>query len=157
MMNVKSAGESSTLLRLRTQLDCLDSLLEVPAQALERQPAPGKWSARENLAHLARCHELYRERLQRILQEERPAIPRYRAEEDPEWPQWQGLPLAEILQRMKAARAELVAFLGTLSPEQWRRVGVHSRFGAMSLELWMEFFLVHEGHHLYVVLQRARE
>jgi hypothetical protein len=27
----------------------------------------------------------------------------------------------------------------------------------MALSLWLEFFLVHEAHHLYVILQRLRE
>ena len=145
------------MIRLRTQLDCLGLLLEVPAEAMERQPAPGKWSARENLAHLARYHEVFRSRLEKMLLEDRPELPRYRAEDDAEWPRWQALPLLEILGRMQAARAELVEFVGALSPEQWKRVGVHSKFGAMSVELWIEFFLLHEAHHLYVVLGRARE
>jgi hypothetical protein len=43
-----------------------------------------------------------------------------------------------------------------LTEEDFARTGVHPKFGAMSLSLWLEFFLVHEAHHLYVVLQLVR-
>ena len=36
------------------------------------------------------------------------------------------------------------------------RVGVHPVFGLMTIPLWLEFFLLHEAHHLYVVLHRVR-
>jgi hypothetical protein len=53
-------------------------------------------------------------------------------------------------------RKQLVERIKALTPEQLPRSGIHSRFGEMSLALWIEFFLVHEGHHLYVILQRVR-
>lgn len=49
-----------------------------------------------------------------------------------------------------------MARLQSLSDEDFERTGVHPKFGAMSLSLWLEFFLVHESHHLYVVLQLVR-
>jgi uncharacterized damage-inducible protein DinB len=53
-------------------------------EAITRRPASGKWSAHENLAHLARIHEVYLDRIRRILSEKRPLLNRYKAEEDPE-------------------------------------------------------------------------
>ena len=44
-----------------------------------------------------------------------------------------------------------------LTPEQLRRTGVHAKFGPMDVPRWLEFFLVHEAHHLYVSLQRLAE
>jgi len=49
-----------------------------------------------------------------------------------------------------------VATVQELTPEQMGRQGVHSRMGAMPLSAWLEFFLVHEGHHLYLTFLRAR-
>ena len=41
------------------QLDCLPIILAgAEAGAIDRRPASGKWSARENLAHLARYDAL---------------------------------------------------------------------------------------------------
>ena len=113
----------TTAVRLRTQLDVLPLLLAATAgdggvdeAAAERRPAPGKWSAREQLAHLARHHEVTGERLRRILAEPEPALPRYRAEDDPEWPRWAALPLATITGRLAALRAELVAAVAAIPP-----------------------------------------
>jgi hypothetical protein len=53
-------------------------------------------------------------------------------------------------------RAKLMARLRSLTAEDFERTGVHPRFGEMSLSLWLEFFLVHEAHHLYAVLQLVR-
>lgn len=148
----------SASVRLATQLSSLALLLHgTSPKALERRPAPAKWSARENLAHLARYHEICVERIERIVAEEKPKLPRYRAEDDPAWPAWAALPAEEVLRRLERLRAKLIRRIEQLSPKQFERIGVHSRFGEMTLQLWIEFFLLHEAHHLYVVLQRLRE
>lgn len=151
----------TTAVRLRTQLDVLPIILAtgdggIDAAAMERRPAPGKWSAREQLAHLARHHEVTVDRLRHILAEPEPALPRYRAEDDPEWPRWAALPLGAITGRLAALRAELVAAVAAIPPGDLARRGVHPVLGAMPIPLWLEFFLLHEAHHLMVVMQLVR-
>jgi uncharacterized damage-inducible protein DinB len=124
---------------------------------MDRRPDSGKWSARENLAHLARYQQVFLERVARIVDEHEPTFARYKAEDDPEWPSWAALPLAEVSNRLRAGRAKIIAKFGALSDEQLARVGVHARFGPLTLVQWLEFFLLHEAHHLLAVLQRARE
>lgn len=148
----------SSLLRLETQLDSLNLILrEASSQVIEHRPASGKWSARENLAHLARYHEVFLERLRRILEEGNPRLGRYRAEDDPQWPQWVAMPAAEVLARLKSLRAELTGFVHRLSPDEMARTATHPVFGKMAVGEWIEFFLLHEGHHLYVAMQRVHE
>ncbi len=147
----------STRSRLATQLECLQVILGGrDAASIKRRPASGKWSAHENLAHLARIHEVYLERIRRILSEERPALPRYKAEEDPEWPQWAALPTEEVLQRLQTLRRQLLEVVGRLSAAQLGRVGIHPSVGGMTIPEWIEFFMLHEAHHLYAAMQRAR-
>lgn len=147
-----------TLLRLKSQLDSLAVLLDAAADAdFHRRPADGSWTAHEHLAHLGRYHEIFLDRLDRILTEDRPSLGRYRAEEDPGAPAWFSLPTAEVLDRMRQLRAQLVQRVANLEPGDWRRSAIHPAFGEMSLHLWLEFFLVHEGHHLYSLLRRLRE
>ena len=142
--------------RLATQLDAVPELLgDATPQALLRKSPSGKWSAHENLAHLGRQQEVFLERVRRILAEDAPVLPQYRAEDDPDWPAWIARPTDEVLRRLHSARAELTALLGGLTPTELARTGVHSRFGPMALPRWVEFFLVHEAHHLYVVLKRV--
>jgi len=148
----------SLLGRLAGQLDALGPILgKAPAAALLARPADGKWSAHDNLAHLGRVQEVFFGRLDRILTEDRPALHRYRAEGDPDWPAWAALPPEEALSRLRQRRAELASRVAALTPEQARRMGVHSRFGEMDVAAWIEFFLVHEAHHLYVVMLRLAE
>ena len=144
--------------RLATQLDALPLMLEgASPHDLERRPSSGNWSARENLAHLARYHEVFLERLAHMLHEERPRLARYRAEDDSEFPRWLAFPTEVVIERLRALRAELLVAVSELTPRELARTGVHPAFGEMSVALWLEFFLVHEAHHLYMVLQRVRE
>jgi len=128
----------------------------VSMETLNAKPISGKWSAHEQLAHLARYHQIFLQRIDRILTEQAPEFPRYRAEDDPEWPAWTSLSTSQLLVRISSMRAKLMARLRSLSEEDFTRIGVHPKLGAMSLSLWLEFFLVHEAHHLYVVLQFVR-
>jgi hypothetical protein len=147
-----------TLLRLKTQLHSLDAILaDAGDDAIGRRPPEGRWSAHEHLAHLGRYHEVFLDRLERILTEDRPHLGRYRSEEDSGAGRWFALPAAEVLDRMRDLRGLLVDRVAKLAPEQWERIGVHPSFGEMPLALWIEFFLVHEGHHLYAILQRVRQ
>lgn len=150
---------ASRLQRCETQLqDFLAVTLDgVAVDSLSARVVPGKWSAHENLAHLARYHQVFLQRIDRILAEQAPEFPRYRAEDDPEWPAWTSLPTPQLLVRISSMRAKLMARLRSLSEEDFQRIGVHPKFGAMTLSLWLEFFLVHEAHHLYVVLQLVRK
>jgi DinB family protein len=147
---------TSILERLRTQLSSLPVLIEgIALEDLERRVG-GKWSVAENVAHLARHTELMRERIQRILAQEEPLFPPYRAEQDADWPAWQARSLAESLERLQLARAALIAEVANLTPNQQCRIGIHARLGPLSLSAWLDFYLVHEGHHLYTITKRAR-
>jgi len=144
--------------RLDAQLDSLRLVLARATPAtLEARPRPEEWSAREHLAHLARHHAVFLGRLRRLLAEDRPALGRYRAEDDPEWPAWAGLPLDEILARLRAVRSELLALVRGLSPTESARTGLHPTFGELDVAGWLEFILLHEAHHLYTALVRVGE
>lgn len=144
--------------RFETQLrEFLDECLRgVAVETVSEPRFEGKWSALENLAHLARYQEIFVERVEKILARENPAFSIYRAEEDPEWDAWRALAYKEVLARMTASREKIVARLKSLSTDDYARTGIHPRFGEMTLALWLEFFLAHEGHHLYAVLQQVR-
>jgi hypothetical protein len=146
------------LARASTQLDCLPLILEAAPDRLTGRAPSSRWSAHDNLAHLARYQEIFlTERCRRILGEDRPRLDRYRAEQDPEWPAWQQMATVQMVERLKATRGELVQRLGRLSDAEWSRVGTHPVFGDWELRGWVQLFLVHEAHHLYLALVRSRE
>jgi uncharacterized damage-inducible protein DinB len=153
-----SRADESQLVRLKTQIASVDLLFAgASPERIDRRPASGKWTARENLAHIGRYHEIFLERVRRILAETSPQFARYRAEEDPGWQEWAPKPLEAVRSQLTALRLKLIERIAGLQASDYTRVGIHSAFGEMTLSLWLEFFLVHEAHHLYVILQRIRE
>jgi len=90
----------ATLIRLEKQLESLDVVLRGASPALLDVRSPsGEWSARENLAHLARHAKVFLDRLERVLRGDTPDLGTYRAEKDPEWPAWSEPPATTILER----------------------------------------------------------
>jgi hypothetical protein len=145
------------LARLEGQIEALDRALRgISKEALERRTPAGEWSAHENVAHLARHADVFGARVRTILDERRPALPRYRAEDDVDWPAWAALATVEAVRRLREGRRELLALLGGLDDEALARTAVHPSFGEMPLGGWLEFLLLHEAHHLYVAFKRAR-
>jgi hypothetical protein len=141
------------MLRLETQLDVVPMLLNgATPEAIISRAASGEWSVHENLAHLARHHAVFLERLHRILAEDAPELGRYRAEEDSNWGEWSRLSTEEVLSRLKTLRLEIVRVVKGLSEAEVSRVGIHPLFGKMGVAGWVEFFLLHEAHHLYKIM-----
>ncbi len=152
-------SRESLLERLEHGLDGLETLLggSTPAQ-LKRRSLEGKWSAHENLAHLGRYHEITLERIDRILVgSEAPRINRYRAEDDSEAASWLHMPTGGVLGEMREVRRVLFERFLRLTSSDLERMGIHPLFGPLTLRAWLEFFLVHEGHHLYLALLRLGE
>ena len=147
----------STRFRLETQLEALPLIVgSASPSALETEPPSGKWSVAQNVAHLSRCQEIFvNERIRRILTEECPRFGRYRAEEDPAWPTWLSLPYSTTLERLHSGRTGLVDLVTNLSSEQQARMGSHPLLGEAPIPLWLEFFLLHEAHHFYVIMRRV--
>src|SRR5215472_5588501 len=113
--------------QLRSFLD--EALRGVPVETILQAPASGKWSGQEQLAHLARYHQVFLERMDRILKEDCPALARYRAEEDPEWKFWQARAYKELVGDLAVLREKLISRLKGLTDADYERKGVHSKFG----------------------------
>jgi hypothetical protein len=146
------------LRRLDDQQDALLRLLGEPDLGnLDWSPAANVWSARENLAHLGRYHEIFRQRLATMRAEDQPALGRYRAPDDPGFAAWAALPYAELMARMTKVRGQLADDVRSLTPDELDRRGSHPLFGALPIGGWLDFFLVHEAHHHYTLLIRLHE
>ena len=149
------AMKSSILSRLSAQPDALEHLLfGLTENQIRQRPQPDTWSIFENLAHLGRYQAVFLERIESIINtSERLTFDRYKADEDPGFADWTGLPYNELIVQIKEERAMLNAFLSILHEEQLTRVGIHPAFGPMTVEGWTEFFLLHEAHHFFTILK----
>lgn len=147
----------STLKRLEIQLDGLFVVIAgLDQDVLTRRPPSGKWSIIENVAHLGRYQEVFLERMQRILDDDSPDLGRYIAEDDSGFPAWLQSPADAVIRTIKERRSELTSFVIGLKPAQLARSGSHPHLGELNVPLWVEFFLLHEAHHLYRILWLSR-
>lgn len=142
------------LQKLKNQHREIELLLDgITPSLIQQRPLADKWSMQEHLAHLGRYQEVFLQRLLLILSKETPKLGRYRAENDPLFEPWRILELDEILTNIELSRQDLIAFFAKLSPEEWNRSGIHPVLGALSLIDWLQFFLLHENHHLYTLFK----
>ena len=146
---------SSQTARLETQLDGLKIILSsFEGLDLQKHPPNGKWSAHEHVCHIARTQGIFFERFEKIITERMPPkIERYNAEEDKDWENYVAKTTQTTIQYLTKKRKELIEYLAQVRPGDLRKKGIHPAFGDMTLEMWIEFFLVHEGHHLYSLLK----
>lgn len=148
----------SALVRLERQHEAIATLIDGLAEAeLARRPASGAWSIAEQLAHLGRYQEVFPVRIARMLAEPTPAFERYRAEADEGFARWTAMAPLTIPAAIGEGRAAIVSLVCGLTPEQTARAGSHPLFGVITIPYWIEFFLLHEAHHLYAVMKLRGE
>ena len=131
-----------------------EALVNVTAAELDARPAPGKWSAREIVHHLADSEMTAAIRLRLLLAEDRPAIMGYDQEEFARRLHYDR-PHQASLEAFKAARQCTGEVLDRLSPADWTRQGTHSEVGAYSVEAWLEIYAGHAHKHAEQI-RRAR-
>ena len=120
----------------------------VPTSKLRKQPAPGKWSVGEILAHLADCEIVTGWRVRQILgapgtpiqafdQDSWAAAGHY-AKRDPR----------ESFELFAALRAGNLALLKSLSREQWKLFGMHAERGEETIERILQMMAGHDINHV---------
>lgn len=144
----------SATTRLQHQHEVIHDLIRgLTEQQLKQRTIPDKWSAFEQLVHLTAYQPAFSGRLRKIEQEEVPEFTPYVAEQDPLFHDTLQKSLPEILGDFKTQRFIIINHLLALPDQTLRRTGRHATYGLYSIMDWTEFFLLHEGHHLFKLLQ----
>ncbi len=142
------------LTKLKTQYKEIDELLAaLSSEQVLMRPTTDKWSILENVAHLVRYQEVFLQRMLRILSQENPLLERYKAENDPSFAPLQNLSQVEVIKKLERSRLDLIDFFENLPANEWGRLGTHPVLGALSIQDWLRFFLLHESHHLYTIFK----
>jgi uncharacterized damage-inducible protein DinB len=145
---------TSVTTRLEYQHKSLMDIIEgLSDEQIRRQVITGKWSIFENIVHLATYQHAFLERTQKILNEENPQFLRYTAESDPLFYDNCLKTTREIMQDLITTRRELIAGIFSLKDENIQRTGIHPVFGKMNISQWLNFFLLHEAHHLFTIFK----
>jgi hypothetical protein len=122
---------------------------------LDAHPAPGKWSAREIVHHLADSEMTSAIRLRLLLASDRPVIAGY---DENEFARrlYYDRPIDASLEALKAARRTSAELLDRMSEADWAREGTHSEVGRYTMEKWLEIYAAHAHNHA-AQIRRARE
>jgi uncharacterized damage-inducible protein DinB len=149
---------SSITTRLEYQHQSLIDLIEgLSDEQIRRQVTVGKWSVFENIVHLATYQHAFAQRIRQMLHEANPQFGRYTAESDPLFHDNCTKSTREIIQDLIAARRELIGKILSLKEDEVQRKGGHPVFGNLNIMQWLNFFLLHEAHHLFTIFKLVAE
>jgi uncharacterized damage-inducible protein DinB len=117
------------------------------AQAITPE-APGKWSVRVLLQHLADSELVWGYRLRLVLAEDRPTLAGY---DQDLWAQRLGYATVDAVQALQdftTLRESNLRLLAHASPEDLQRVGIHQERGEESVEHMIRLYAGHDLLHL---------
>jgi uncharacterized damage-inducible protein DinB len=121
-----------------------------PAQLLV-PPEPGEWSTRDVLAHMRACADMWGKAIAKILSEDRPTI---KAVNPRTWIKKTNYCEQEFqpsLQAFTVQRADLLAVLEPLAPEDWSRAATVTGAGkplVRTVYTYVQWLANHERPHL---------
>ena len=113
---------------------------------LSRSLAPGKWTARGILAHLAECELAFGFRFRQVLAEDHHRVQPF---DQDAWARRNGhVGAREALDMFAAVRVANVALLRTVTPAEWMRVTHHPERGEETLAFMARYLAGHDLNHL---------
>ena len=131
-----------------------DALEGASDAELDARPAPGKWSAREIIHHLADSEMMSAMRMRWLLATDRPAIVPYDQDEFAKRLHYDR-PIAASLAAFKAARESTAQLLDLLTDADWLREGTHPEHGRYGMDTWLTIYGAHAHDHANQIV-RAR-
>lgn len=142
-------GDKDPVAVLRETTGALRRFLEtVPPGIVGRAEAPGKWSIREVIQHLADSDLVGGFRLRMVLAHDRPPLAGYDQDLWASRLGYRDADVHEALEQFAALRAANVRLWERLTPSDLARVGMHGERGEESLEHMRRLYAAHDLLHL---------
>jgi len=143
--------------RLKTQhLAVAEIVKHIDEQRLNHHSEPGKWSIKDNIAHLVSYQPVFIGRVYQILKGNTPVFDAYRADDEPDFIEARGLSLNDLLGKLNGNRRQILELISNLPDDQLSFKGTHPKYGTLTIPEWTEFFLLHEAHHLFTMFRLAK-
>ena len=112
----------------------------------DKAPAPGKWSAREILCHLADCEVVFAYRLRQTLAEDHHVIQPF---DQDQWARnYTDCTVAQALALFSATREWNLALVRSVSPDAMEKQVTHPERGTMTFRTIVETMGGHDINHL---------
>jgi hypothetical protein len=140
-------GGADPLEVIRSTPARIESLIQsIGAEKLNVSPAPGKWSVRDIIAHLADCEIVFAFRLRQTLAEKHPVIQPF--DQDNWAAPYPHYDARTALAAFSAVRQWNVALMAGLKPEDLERTMNHPERGDMTFRTVVETMGGHDRNHL---------
>lgn len=118
----------------------------VTERELDSRLAPGKWSAREIVHHLADSEMTSAIRLRLMIAEARAAIRPYDQEAFART-LYYDRPIAASLLAFQSARGSTAELLDRMNEADWTKEGAHPEHASYGVERWLEIYADHAHNH----------
>ena len=129
-----------------------EALAGATDEQLNARPAPGKWTAREVVHHLADSEMTAATRLRLLVATDNPQIFGYDQDQFAR-KLFYDRPIAASLDAFKAARRSTAEILERMSDAEWARAaGTHTEHGPYTAERWMQIYAAHAHAHAEQIL-----
>ena len=113
---------------------------------LDSRPAPGKWTAREIVHHLADSEMTSAIRLRLLVAEDNASIRPYDEKQFAIRLHYDR-PIANSLLAFRAARLSTGELLDAMDDADFARKGTHPEHGSYGVERWLEIYAEHAHNH----------
>ena len=131
-----------------------EALAGATEEELDGQEAPGEWSPRQVVHHLADSEMTSAIRLRRLIAEDDPLLVGYDQEEFARR-LYYDRPIEASMAAFKAARETTAQILRLLTDAEWERAGTHSEYGRQDVSVWLDYYRRHAHDHADQI-RRAR-
>ena len=143
--------------RLKSQhLSIKELINHLDEELISKSHETGKWSIWENLVHIVSYHQVLLMRLDKIIKTDNPYFARYTSEGDSNFGKMKKLNSEELLINLEEERKIVTGVIFKLNENELQKVGSHKKFGVMNVVEWIEFFLLHEAHHIYTIFKLSK-
>jgi hypothetical protein len=126
----------------------IEAMAKKLGPAVEKIPAPGKWSPRMIVCHLADCEIAFGFRIRQTLAEPNPTLQPF---DQDAWAKPYGsaaMSTQTALDAFSAARRWNIALLNSIGAEELKRPVTHPERGAMTLQTIVETMAGHDLNHI---------
>jgi hypothetical protein len=130
----------------------VEALHNVTEEELAARPAPGKWSPREIVHHLADSEMTAAIRLRLLIASDRPTIHGYDQDAFSQKLHYDR-PHETSLAAFRYARECTAQLLDRLTEQEWLREGTHTEMGAYSVEKWLQIYSQHAHNHARQIVE----
>lgn len=130
----------------------VDALHGATEEQLAAKPAPGKWSAREIVHHLADSEMTAAVRLRLLVAVDRPVIQGYDQDAFAER-LYYDRPHEASLEAFRYGRECTAQLLERLTEDEWLREGTHTDVGRFSVTTWLEIYGTHAHSHARQIVE----